>query len=329
LELGDSIVGYTYPMGRLAERRNLLMRSSRAAHVRIGALIALAVILPSCGGGGGGGGTGPTGPTYVTEASGTVGSLGGQIEVTDSSSPVYKARIEVPAGVLSGGETVQILRATSGAPPFNPPTYMDTFIGADVIAFSFANEIPTQNVRITVPFPDANGDGIVDGTSVPATALSLLLYDDDSGRWSSAEALDPGGSWTREVNLTGGTVTTVTAVKKHTTLVRWFSGKLREAPQGSPPNIYRYAVSSYPVHRLGSVSNAQIDGEILASINVWSQYLPGIAFQTSALTPEIEVTVYRVPRRGAAHGTRPGVRLVTSVEAGRGGGRPVRRDDEP
>jgi hypothetical protein len=56
-------------------------------------------------------------PTQQVEASGTIGPLGGTVEVTDPTSPLYGVRIDIPAGALYEETTITISRGQR-VPPF-------------------------------------------------------------------------------------------------------------------------------------------------------------------------------------------------------------------
>jgi len=45
-------------------------------------------------------------------------------------------------------------------------------------------------VTITIPYPDTNRDGIVDGTNIPASKLGIFWYNEKTGRW---EEVSKGG----------------------------------------------------------------------------------------------------------------------------------------
>ena len=74
--------------------------------------IVLSLALFGCGGGGGGEGVGNSGssntPTAPTVVSGTVDVNGGLIEVTDPSSPIFGAKVEVPKNAVDQNESIII-----------------------------------------------------------------------------------------------------------------------------------------------------------------------------------------------------------------------------
>jgi len=70
-------------------------------------LILIAISLTTCAGSGGGGTSGvSTGGSVAT--TGTVGSEGGIVEVTDSNSPIYGTKVTVPNGAVPQREVVNI-----------------------------------------------------------------------------------------------------------------------------------------------------------------------------------------------------------------------------
>jgi len=160
----------------------------------------------------------PKPPTYSTEASGVIGTLGGVVEVTDPQSPIFGAKIEIPPDTLQLDATIDIKIVTSNSPPFVEPENFDVTVGSEVIYFSCTQPI-LQPVRISVPYPDADNDGVVDGTSASTVGLNLLYYDEELDVWC--------GIPTGTVSVDPST-RTVSSMTEHLSHWRWDCRYLRE-----------------------------------------------------------------------------------------------------
>ena len=85
----------------------------RSAHRRSAVVVTLSFVAFGCGGGGGGGGlTDPTEAPVIETGSGVVGTKGGVVAVTSSSSAAFGTVLVIPAGALAKPVEIRI----SGAP---------------------------------------------------------------------------------------------------------------------------------------------------------------------------------------------------------------------
>ena len=223
----------------------------------------------------------PKPPTYSTEASGVIGTLGGVVEVTDPQSPIFGAKIEIPPDTLQLDATIDIKIVTSNPPPFVEPENFDVTVGSEVIYFSSTEPI-LQPVRISIPYPDADNDGVVDGTSTSTVGLNLLYYDEESYIWC--------GIPTGTVSVDPST-RTVSSMTEHLSHWRWFSAYMREGTETSP-KVYKWTISRYTSLRFPTeVTDEEIREQVERAIEIWDAELPLIDFVYSAAQPvDIEVS---------------------------------------
>jgi hypothetical protein len=223
----------------------------------------------------------PKPPTYSTEASGVIGTLGGVVEVTDPQSPIVGAKIEIPPDALELDTIIEIKRVTSNPPPFVEPENFDVTVGSEVIYFSSTEPI-LQPVRISIPYPDADNDGVVDGTSTSTVGLNLLYYDEESYIWC--------GIPTGTVSVDPST-RTVSSMTEHLSHWRWFSAYMREGTETSP-KVYKWTISRYTSLRFPTeVTDEEIREQVERAIEIWDAELPLIDFVYSAAQPvDIEVS---------------------------------------
>jgi hypothetical protein len=108
----------------------------------------------------------------------TIGPEGGVVEVTDSSSAIYGAKVYIPPYSLD--QDVDIAITLTDIPQGLP-------IG-NMAAGRCINFIPdgiefAQPIRMYLPYVDTNNDGIIDGQAVVETNVGILYYNDSSNQW--------------------------------------------------------------------------------------------------------------------------------------------------
>jgi hypothetical protein len=120
----------------------------------------------------------PSSEDGTTEASAIIGPAGGTVEVTNPSSPVFGAKIEIPPGAL-----LQPTELTISAP--QPPPFSFSFaaragpvVGIGPSGLNF--QIPA---RITLPYRDDNNDGVVDGTPVNQKFVQAHSFNPLAAEW--------------------------------------------------------------------------------------------------------------------------------------------------
>ncbi len=95
------------------------------------------------------------------------------------------AQVSIPAGALTASTvTVTVVNNPSGAPAAQPSL---ASIGA-AIQVTLSNGqsllVGGRTAPLSLSYPDANNDGIVDGTNVQAAQLLIYSYDPVSGQWT-------------------------------------------------------------------------------------------------------------------------------------------------
>jgi 6-phosphogluconolactonase (cycloisomerase 2 family) len=123
--------------------------------------VALAALLPACGGGSSGG---PAPAVSVVLKSQVVDGTGATVNVTDAASPAFGAQVVIPAGALAGATTITISQVTGGGIP------------ADELRFEFGPDGTTfsQPVAVTVPYLDGYlaNHAIADPTTLKVVSTS-------------------------------------------------------------------------------------------------------------------------------------------------------------
>jgi hypothetical protein len=159
---------------------------------QIARLLAASVLFSLAACGGGDGGDGPDragGPQQTVVGSGNVGSAGGTVSVTDSSSPLFGTAVVVPADALATPTEVTIssLVAVPPAPGLQPSGPVAEF-GPSGVEFR-------QPVAISLP-----------ATSSFSEEQSDLIYEYASGTWSPGSS-DAGESHGQAIDRTSNTLT--------------------------------------------------------------------------------------------------------------------------
>jgi len=101
-----------------------------------------------------------------------------------------RTEVEIPSGLISNDEDYLELRQLTGDDVSRPLDIRSASrrirpIGVyRRIKLSSADHAEfTKQIKIVIPYPDDNGDGYVDGTTVPETNLVPCYYDDTAGEW--------------------------------------------------------------------------------------------------------------------------------------------------
>ncbi len=231
-------------------------------------LLSICLLSIFCVGCGSGGGEN-TVTDNTTIAQGKIGPNGGTIEVTDTSSPIYGAKLRCPAGILSDDCNFTIKQITTDIPAIQDVDGLDIIAGDTVIDYSGNVSSFSQNIEVSFPLSDNDRDGIIDGTSAPVETVSLMYYDENSSEWIAS----PSGSW--KLDLINNVITIKT---NHLTLWRWFLSKYKEGTTDNPQSYY-WEVKGYPTNRIESIPNTQINNAIQEAVELWDAVLPKVDFQ--------------------------------------------------
>ena len=147
--------------------------------------IILSLALFGCGGSGGGGGGGGAGSNTAnspTIVSGTVDVNGGFIEVTDRSSPIFGAKVQVPPNAVDPNESIVITLSYQDNLP-KPLNAANTRQASKVIILSKNNSKNfLKPVKVTFPYDDIE----LNTGDVPA----VFYYDSHYDTYISAVVQD-------------------------------------------------------------------------------------------------------------------------------------------
>lgn len=128
----------------------------------------------------GSGGTGEAPQAGNLQASSTIGANGGTVVVTNPNSPVYGTKIDIPPGALNEDTLISIsLPSASPGVPL-PGSLLSAGLN---ISFQPDNLQFNRPIVITIPYNDANDDGLIDGTNASENGVYALTLDEDSGQW--------------------------------------------------------------------------------------------------------------------------------------------------
>jgi hypothetical protein len=131
---------------------------------------------------------------YYAEAAKSIGPAGGTIEVTDTQSDIYKAKVEVPSGALSESTLVRISdgyyvpKLPEGYSAAGPCIYVSADAVSTAKSKNFAAMSTNLNSDLIIhgTFNDADNDGLIDYTNQPINSLKLGVFGQD-GTWRLVE----------------------------------------------------------------------------------------------------------------------------------------------
>ena len=144
----------------------------------------ISITLAACGGGGGSDGiplASNSGQPTV-HLSGTIGPAGGTLEVTDSQSDMFRAKIVIPPGALDSDTAISLTKVeTAVAMP------LDIREGGVVIDFGPDGTVFNKNVIITMPYDDVDNDGYVDYTRTLENELKVAYWNSSTKQWTNID----------------------------------------------------------------------------------------------------------------------------------------------
>lgn len=119
------------------------------------------------------------------EAAGLVSQQGGIVEVIDSFSPIFGARVEIPAGALSENNIISLQDIAT--PTTITTKYFSAGIGIDFgpdgIQFN-------SNSTLAIPYNDEDNDGIIDGTSTPENQIKIARLNEYTKTWDDINIIN-------------------------------------------------------------------------------------------------------------------------------------------
>jgi len=114
-----------------------------------------------------------------------VGPDGGTVEVVDSASPVFGAKVVIPPGALSEQQVITI-------EPVDPPAALpEGYMPAgDYVSFKPDGCTFKCPVAVSIPYNDRENDGIIDGTGIPESRAGIFYFNEDTGSWEQVAVTD-------------------------------------------------------------------------------------------------------------------------------------------
>lgn len=201
----------------------------------------------------------------VSTVTATIGTSGGSLAVTDATSPLHGFTIEVPPGALD--TTFQLKISLTDATDIPGITLPGKAIRFEPEGLSF--RFP---VAITIPYADANNDGIVDGTRVDESGLEFVVREANSEdiHYSSVVGRDPQGN-------------TIT-VELNAFSTGQFAEKFFPYPtRADSPTIMYYWIEPKPLlpnallfQKAGTVaqlSDANMNAAVRSALTMWEQQI--------------------------------------------------------
>jgi PKD repeat protein len=94
--------------------------------------------------------------------------------------------VVIPAGTVESNTTVEIVLVGANTNDANGSAQGQANINANRKVSLENDPDLSQMLTITIPYPDADQNGYVDGTAVPELTLTVHWYDTDSGQWRKA-----------------------------------------------------------------------------------------------------------------------------------------------
>jgi len=119
------------------------------------------------------------------EAVGEIGAIGGIVEVTDPSSLIYGAGIEIPPKAL---KEVELITISLIAPPAALPAD-GSFAAGECVNFGPEGLVFGSKVDLSLPYFDNDGDGLLDGTNSIELQVGVKHFNRSAGNWETVEVV--------------------------------------------------------------------------------------------------------------------------------------------
>jgi len=183
--------------------------------------------------------------------SGVIGPGGGNISITDSSDPLFGVSLQVPAGALSQNVLISISEDQS-APMIPRAGYqgMTVAFAPDGLQFQ-------APATLNLPYPDANNDGVVDGTSVKEQFLQTRILNQQLGAYVYVPS-------------------SVDSLRKHVVLqVQHFTAWRIFAFHFPPNTVVSYRIDNMPTTRGVNATDDAVRNAVKSAFDIWRRQLDG------------------------------------------------------
>ena len=121
----------------------------------------------------------------VADGVALVGVKGGNVAVNDSNSPIYGAEADIPYGALLHNEFIEISFEEK-------KLYIAEYSIPAGESIKYGPEGTTLNKQIilTLPYLDADNDGLVDGTTISESQVKAKYFNPKTEEWEGVEISD-------------------------------------------------------------------------------------------------------------------------------------------
>jgi outer membrane protein assembly factor BamB len=119
-----------------------------------------------------------------------------KLKVIDSAEEVVildGTKVIVPQGAVPEGEKIQIQVVSNAEVPVQSFQSGDKVLKSAGVfrkfTFAYGTSQFKEKLTLTLPVPDENGDGIVDGTDIKVSSLKVYFFSESKGEWVCAGTL--------------------------------------------------------------------------------------------------------------------------------------------
>jgi uncharacterized protein (TIGR02145 family) len=121
----------------------------------------------------------------VADGVALVGVEGGNVAVNDSNSPIYGAEADIPYGALLYNEIIKISFEEKKLyiAEYSIPAGESIKYGPEGTTFN-------KQIILTLPYLDADNDGLVDGTTISESQVKAKYFNPITEEWEGVEIID-------------------------------------------------------------------------------------------------------------------------------------------
>ena len=198
-----------------------------------------------------------------------VGPAGGTIAITDPSSSINGVQLLVPINALSSNALIQLNPVSATSIPLFPTGTVFAGMAVELLPSGLQFAIPAT---LTLPFEDGDQDGVVDGSNVLSSSLSVTRFDDQTQLFSDTECFTDTVAQTVQCDITG------------------FSTYFQVYSRYPSNKTITYSIGDLPSNNDGS----DLAAGIVRAMNTWSRETArsGITFAAASTgsTPDVSFT---------------------------------------
>lgn len=113
-----------------------------------------------------------------------IGPEGGAVEITDATSPIYGARMDIPQETVSEVTSFSLSHIESC-----PSSSQESFPVGPCIDFGPSGSSFAFPILISIPYQDTDNDGLIDGTDVFEMDIGARYFDETIGQWVGTQVI--------------------------------------------------------------------------------------------------------------------------------------------